>query len=92
MHVRIRVLSRGFKLSISKQTKKNTQPGCKVSALDFFVKEIPLMACWHQAHSDEYFSASYWLDQALFYCWKSESGFEIVTQLADTGKRPSSHR
>ncbi len=48
MHLKSQLLIWGSKLSNSKR-------GCRVSALDFFVKEIPQMAFWHRAHSDKCF-------------------------------------
>ncbi len=72
MHSKIPLLSRGLKLS-------NSKPGCRVSALHFFVKLIPPMAFWHWAHSDKCFFQL--LIPALTTCslLESESRFEIVT-------------
>jgi hypothetical protein len=39
---------RGLKLS-------NSKPGCRVTALHFFVKYILPMTFWHRAHSDKCF-------------------------------------
>ncbi len=33
----------------------NSKPGCRASALHFFVKWMPSMAFWHRAHSDTCF-------------------------------------
>jgi hypothetical protein len=33
----------------------NSKPGCRVSALHHFVKQIPTMAFWHQAQSSKCF-------------------------------------
>jgi hypothetical protein len=41
MHLKIPLLGLGLKLS-------NSKPGCRVSALHCFVKQIPAMACHHQ--------------------------------------------
>ncbi len=49
------------------------------------------MSFWHRAHPGKYFFQLLisWLIPVLLF--GSESGFEIVTQLPDTGKRPSSY-
>ncbi len=44
------------------------------------------MAFWHRAHSDKCFFSFLIQDWHLFYCWKANHGFEIVTQLANTKK------
>jgi hypothetical protein len=46
MHLKIPLSSRGLKLS-------NSKPGYRVSALHFFLKKIPPMTSWRQAHSDK---------------------------------------
>ncbi len=84
MHLKIPLFSRGLKLS-------NSEPGCRVSALHFFVKWILPMAFWHQAHSDKYFLKLVIPGITPVSLLESGSGFEIVTQLVDIGKRPSSH-
>jgi hypothetical protein len=47
------------------------------------------MAFWHQAHSDTWFFQLLIPGFTPVSLLESNSGFEIVTQLADTGKRPS---
>jgi hypothetical protein len=48
MHLKIPLLSRGLKVS-------NSKPGCKLSALDLFVKSIQPLAFSYQAQSDKRF-------------------------------------
>ncbi len=49
------------------------------------------MAFWHWAHSDKCFFQLLIPELTPVSLLESKSGFEIVTQLADTGKRSSSH-
>ncbi len=84
MHLKIQLSSRGLKLS-------NSKPGCRVSSFHFFVIQILPTAFGHQAHSDKCFSQLHNPRLTTVSLVESELGFEIVTQLADTGKRPSSH-
>ncbi len=49
------------------------------------------MAFWHRAHSNKCFSQLLIPGLTPASLLESESGFETVTQLADTGERPSSH-
>ncbi len=81
MHLKIPLSSRGLKLS-------NCKPGCRVSALHFFVKQIPPMAFWHRAHSDKCYFQLLIPGSTPASQLKSVSGFEIVTKLAGTGKWP----
>jgi hypothetical protein len=76
-------LSRGLILSSSK-------PTCRISAVRFFVKYIPPMAFWHGAHSDKCLFQLLIPGLTPVSLLESESWFEIVTQLAETGKRPFS--
>ncbi len=74
MHLKILRFSWGLKLS-------NSKPGCEVSALHFFVNQMPPMAFWQ---------SSFWL--VLLHVLiprltsasllESKRGFEIVTELA----------
>ncbi len=69
MHLKILLTSRGLKLSKSK-------PGCRVSALQFFVIFIPPMAFWLRAHSGECFFSFLSRDLHLFHCWKANWGLK----------------
>ncbi len=60
----------------------DSKPGCRVSALHFFVKWIPPMAFWHRAHSDRCSFQRLIPGLTTGSLLESESGFEIVTQLA----------
>ncbi len=77
MHLKIPLSSRGLRLS-------NSKPGCRVSALCLFVKEIPPMAFWHRAQSDKCFFQLLIPELTPVSLLESKSGFEIFTQLADT--------
>jgi hypothetical protein len=48
------------------------------------------MAFWHRAHSYKFFFQVLIARLTQVSLLESKPGFEIVTQLADTGKRPSS--
>ncbi len=80
MHLKIQLLSRSLKLS-------NLKPGCRVSAFHFF----------YEIYTTNGFLTSSSVFSALIpgstpaSLLKSKPGFDIVTQLADTGKGPSLH-
>jgi hypothetical protein len=84
MHLKIPLFSRGLKLPSSKL-------GFRVSALHFSVKQIPPMAFWHRAHSNKCFLQLLIPGLTPVSLLERELGLGMVTQLVDTGKRPSLH-
>jgi hypothetical protein len=68
------LLSQGLKLS-------NSKPGCRVSALLFFVKYVPPMAFWHQAESDKCLFSFLFQDSHLFHFWKANRGLKLSRKL-----------
>jgi hypothetical protein len=64
----------------------NSELGCTVTALRFFLKKIPPLALWHRAYSDKCFCQVCILELTTASLLESELGFETVTQLANTGK------
>ncbi len=82
MHLKIPLSSQSLRLSKSK-------PGCRVSTLHIVVKYIPPMTIWHRAHKCFFQLLIPGLTPVSLL--QSELGFEIVTQLAGTGKWPSSN-
>jgi hypothetical protein len=77
------LLSRGLKLSNSKQ-------GYRFSALHFFLEAIPPMASWHQTQSAKCILQLHLPAVRPVTLLESEWWFEYITQIADTGIRPSS--
>jgi hypothetical protein len=69
----------------------NSKPGCRVSALQTFVKLIPPTAFGHQAQSETCFFQLLIPGLTHVSLLESKSEFEIDTQPVDTEKLPSSH-
>jgi hypothetical protein len=56
-------------------THSTSEPGCGVSALHFFVKQIPLMALWHRNQSNGCFFQL--LIPGLTHCFTSGRGIGV---------------
>jgi hypothetical protein len=81
MHLKITLSGWGSKMS-------DFEPGFGVSLV---CEIISPMVSWHQTHSDKYKFHLLIPGSSLVPLLKMESWFEIVTQLADTGKCRSSY-
>ncbi len=78
--LKIPLLSLGLKLS-------NSKPGCRVSALHFFVKQIPPMAIWHRAYSHKCFFSLLNLGLSLTPVSLLKSYWGVWNCLAKRGNR-----
>lgn len=72
MHFKIPLWSLSLKLSDSKLL-------CKIPALNFFVKNIPLMAFWHPTQSDKLFIQLLICGLSTSSLLRSVSGFDLRT-------------
>jgi hypothetical protein len=74
MHLKLPLFSQRLKLS-------NLKPDCRVSALHFFVKYIPLMAFRHQAHSVKCFFSFLFQNLRCVSSWKANRGLKVSRKL-----------